>query len=322
MREVVSLVQNSSRTARRRTWGARIQLELKKNAGLYLLALVPFVYLALFKYWPMYGVQIAFKDYSVSRSFLESPWVGLKHIQRFIEAPKFWQILKNTLLISLYGVATFPLPILLAVMLNYLPSARYRKTIQMISYAPHFISTVVMVGIINQFLDKNTGAVNLLIEVLGGEPVNFLAKRELFYHVYQWTGVWQGIGYASIIYISALSSVPAELHEAAIVDGAGILQRIWHIDIPCILPTVCILLIMQCGGLLNVGYEKIFLMQNNLNLQASEVISTYVYKQGLTSSIPQYSYSTAINLFVSIVNAILLVLVNQISNRLSGNGLW
>ena len=302
--------------------GVRIGRELKKNAGLYVLALVPFVFLILFKYWPMYGVQIAFRNYSVGKGITGSEWVGLKHIIRFVQSPKFWPILRNTLIISLYGLATFPLPIVLALMLNYLPSARYRKTIQMVSYAPHFISTVVMVGIILQFLDKNSGVINLLIEVMGGTPTNFMAKREYFYHIYQWSGVWQGVGYASVIYISALAGVSPELHEAAIVDGANIPQRIWHVDIPAILPTVCILLIMDCGKLLSVGYEKVYLMQNNLNLNNSEVISTYVYKQGLTASSPQYSYSAAIDLFVSLINAVMLLTVNRITNKLSGNGLW
>jgi len=302
--------------------GVRIKRELAKNAGLYLLALIPFVFLVLFKYWPMYGVQIAFRNYSVGKGIMGSEWVGLKHIIRFVQSPKFWPILRNTLIISLYGLATFPLPIILALMLNYLPSARYRKTIQMVSYAPHFISTVVMVGIILQFLDKNSGVINHLIEVMGGEATNFMAKREYFYHIYQWSGVWQGVGYASVIYISALAGVSPELHEAAIVDGANIPQRIWHVDIPAILPTVCILLIMDCGKLLSVGYEKVYLMQNNLNLNNSEVISTYVYKQGLTAATPQYSYSAAIDLFVSLINAVMLLTVNRITNKLSGNGLW
>ncbi len=299
-----------------------LKKELRKNAGLYLLALVPFVYLILFKYWPMYGVQIAFRDYRVADGIWGSQWVGLKHFSRFLHTPKFLDIMKNTIIISLYGVLTFPLPILLAVMLNYLSFPRYRKCIQMVSYAPHFISTVVMVAILMQFLDKNNGLLNTLIEALGGKRVNFMAKREYFYHIYQWSGVWQGLGFASIIYISALSSVPPELHEAAIVDGANLCQRIWHIDIPSILPTICILLIIQCGNILSVGYEKIYLMQNNLNASTSEVISTYVYKQGLQSSTPQYSYSTAIGLFTSIVNLMMLMLVNKLTNKLSGSGLW
>ena len=297
-----------------------VKKELKKNGSLYLMAFIPFVFLILFHYWPMYGVQIAFKDYSVAKGFAGSPWVGLKHIQRFISSPKFGLLMRNTLIIGLYGLATFPLPIILALMLNYLPFPRYKKLIQMVSYAPHFISTVVMVGIVLQILNKNNGLLNILIEALGGEAVNFMAKPTWFYHIYQWSGVWQGIGYSSIIYISALSGVPQELHEAAIMDGATILQRMWHIDIQSILPTVCVLLILSCGGILGVGYEKVYLLQNNLNLNYSEVISTYVYKQGLTSTLPQFSYSTAIGLFSSLINVTLLLIVNKIVDKLSGNG--
>ena len=322
MGEVVSLVQNSSRTARRRTWGARIQLELKKNAGLYLLALVPFVYLALFKYWPMYGVQIAFRNYSPARSIANSPWVGLKYFQKFMGNYQFKRILGNTIAISLYSLLTFPLPILLAVLLNYVTRPRFKKTVQMISYMPHFISTVVMVGIILQFLDVRSGMLNMLLTALGREPVNFMAKPAYFRTIYILSGVWQSLGYNSIIYIAALSGVSPELHEAAIVDGANILKRIWHVDLPGILPTISILLIMQCGSILSVGYEKIYLMQNSLNLSVSEIISTYVYKQGIAASMPQYSYATAIGLFVSVVNVIMLLIVNAASNRLSGNSLF
>lgn len=306
----------------KRNLACRIRKELKRNGSLYLMAAIPFIVLILFKYWPMYGIQIAFKDYSVGKGITGSPWVGLKHFERFITSPKFGQIIRNTLILGVYGLVTFPLPILLAVMLNYLPHPRYKKWIQMVSYAPHFISTVVMVGIILQLLDKRSGMINLLIETLGGEAQNFMAKSQYFYHIYQWSGVWQGIGFASIIYIAALSSVPQELHEAAIVDGAGILQRIWHIDIPGILPTICILLVLDSGKILNVGYEKVYLMQNNLNLACSEVISTYVYKQGLTSAAPQYSYSTAVSIFTSVINLVLLLTVNKITDKLSGNGLW
>ena len=302
--------------------GQRVKREISHNGGLYLLAAVPFVYLIIFRYLPMYGLQIAFKNYKVGLGIAGSEWVGLKHFVRFVTSPKFSTIIVNTIVISLYGILTFPLPIILALMLTYLPFPHYRKAIQMVSYAPHFISTVVMVGIILQFLDKNYGLVNLIISTLGGERVNFMAKREYFYHIYQWSGVWQGVGYSSIIYFSALSAVPSELHEAAIIDGASLRQRMVHIDIPSILPTICILLIMQCGHILSVGYEKVYLMQNNLNLNNSEIISTYVYKQGLTLSVPEYSYSTAISLFTSVINVFMLVFVNTVSKKLSGNGLW
>ncbi|MDR0554282.1 MAG: ABC transporter permease subunit [Treponema sp.] len=296
--------------------------EARKNWGLYLLAALPVAYLILFKYIPMYGVQIAFRNYSPVRTISGSPWVGLRNFQRFISQPRFFEILRNTLTISLYSLLTFPLPIILALLLNYLPGYRYKKTIQLLSYAPHFISTVVMVGILLQFLDTRTGVINLFIKSLGGEPVSFMGTPKFFYHIYIWSGVWQGIGYSSIIYIASLSGVPPELHEAAIVDGASIFQRIIHIDLPSILPTAAILLIMACGGILSVGYEKVYLMQNNLNLGVSEVISTYVYKQGIQAALPQYSYATAVGLFVSVINLTLLLIVNKVTDKLSGHALF
>lgn len=296
--------------------------ELRKNWGLYLLVLLPVTYLILFKYVPMFGVQIAFKDYTPVRTFANSPFVGFKHFQRFFSNPKSTQIIRNTLTISLYSLLTFPLPILLAVLLNYIPAQRFKKTVQMVSYAPYFISTVVMAGIILQFLDTRSGLLNLILMALGGDPVSFISKPEYFAHIYVWSGVWQSLGYNSIIYIAALSGVSPELHEAAVVDGATILKRIWHVDLPSILPTISILLIMSCGSILSVGYEKIYLLQNNLNGATSEVISTYVYKQGIMASTPQYSYATAVGLFVSVINVIMLIVVNRVTGRLSGSSLW
>jgi ABC-type polysaccharide transport system permease subunit len=302
--------------------GRRAGRELRKNLGLYLLVAVPLAYLILFKYIPIYGVQIAFKNYSPVRTFSNSPWVGLKHFQRFMSTPRFFDILRNTLTISLYSLLTFPLPIIFALLLNYMTSQRYKKIVQMISYAPHFISTVVMVGIILQFLDTRSGILNMAMNLLGKEPVNFMGTPQYFYHIYVWSGVWQGIGYSSIIYIASLAGVPPELHEAAIVDGATIFQRIRHIDLPGILPTASILLILACGGVLSVGYEKVYLMQNNLNNRVSEVISTYVYKQGIIAAIPQYSYATAIGLFISVINVIILIAVNRLSDKAGGNSLF
>lgn len=299
-----------------------VQREVYKNWSLYLLVAIPVIYLIVFKYIPMYGVQIAFKRYQPVRGIEGSPWVGLEYFEQFITNHKFWSIIRNTLCISLYSLATFPLSIVLAILLNYIPFRRFQKTVQLISYAPHFISTVVMVSIILQFLDTRNGLINFLITAFGGEAINFMGRKEMFYHIYVWSGVWQGIGYASIIYIAALAGVSPELHEAAIMDGATIMKRVWHIDIPSILPTVMIMFIMQCGSVMSIGYEKVFLMQNDMNLQVSEVIDTYVYKQGLTSSMPKYSYSTAVGLFVSVINVILLVTVNGIAKKASGSSLW
>lgn len=312
----------SGLTKRRMPLLESIIKELQRNWTLYLLVSIPVLYLIIFRYIPMYGVQIAFRDYTPARTFSSSPFVGMKHFVRFFSSPQFWSILRNTLSISLYSLLTFPLPIVLALLLNYMPARKFKRTVQMVSYAPYFISTVVMVGIILQFLDNRTGLVNIILRALGADSINFMSRKELFYHIYVWSGVWQGAGYSSIIYIAALAGVSPELHEAAIVDGASILKRIWHVDLPSIAPTMSILLILQCGSVLSVGYEKIFLMQNNLNSPVSEIISTYVYKQGIAASMPQYSYATAIGLFVSVVNVVLLLAVNRLSAKLSGNSLW
>ena len=299
-----------------------VQREIYKNWSLYLLVAVPVIYLIIFKYIPMYGVQIAFRRYQPVYGIEGSPWVGLDYFEQFMTNYKFWDIIRNTLSISIYSLLTFPLSIILAVLLNYIPFRKFQKTVQLVSYAPHFISTVVMVSMILQFLDTRTGLVNALITALGGEAINFMGRKDLFYHIYVWSGVWQGVGYASIIYIAALAGVSPELHEAAIMDGATIMKRVWHIDLPSILPTVMIMFIMQCGTVMSVGYEKVYLMQNSMNLEVSEVIDTYVYKQGLTSTMPKYSYSTAVGLFVSIINVILLVTVNTIAKKVSGSSLW
>ena len=305
-----------------KSWFERFRKEIRNNWALYLLVSIPVAYLIIFKYIPMYGVQIAFRSYSPARSISGSQWLGFKHFQTFMTDFNFKQIMRNTILISLYSLCTFPLPIVLALMLNYTRLSGFKKTVQLVSYAPHFISTVVMVGLILQFFDQRSGILNMLINALGGESVYFMAKAEYFRPIYVWSGVWQGVGYSSIIYIASLRGVSSELHEAALIDGATLVQRIRHVDIPSLLPTVCVLLIMSCGSLLSVGYEKVYLLQNSMNLNASEVINTYVYKQGLTSTLPQYSSATAIGLLVAIVNLILLATVNGVTGRLSGSSLW
>ena len=300
----------------------RLHKEIVRNGQLYLLVLLPLTYLIVFRYIPMYGVQIAFKDYNIADGFSGSAWVGFKHFRKFLSLYKFKEILWNTIAISLYSFATFPLPIVLALALNIAKNQKFKKIVQTVTYAPHFISTVVMVGIIIQMFDARSGLINHIIVLLGGEAQNFMAYPEYFRHIYVWTDVWQGIGYGSIMYLAALSSVSPELHEAAILDGANLLQRIRHIDIPGILPTISIMLIMRCGSILGVGYEKVYLMQNSLNLKASEVISTYVYKQGLAMTMPQYSYSTAISLFTTFINMIMLIICNKLCDKLSGSSLF
>lgn len=295
----------------------------KRAWQLYVLMAIPLAYLLIFRYYPMLGAQIAFKNYRLTAGIWGSPWSGFNHFARFINSYQFLRVLKNTLVLSFYGLlAGFPLPILLALSLNYLRNDRYRKTVQMVTYAPHFISTVVIVGMILQFLAPRGGLVNNFVELLGGERVAFMADPGLFPHIYVWSNVWQHLGYSSIIYIATLAGIDPNLHEAAIVDGANIPQRIWHVDLPGIMPTAVILLILNTGRIMEIGFEKTFLMQNPLNLRTSEVINTYVYKVGLTAPIPQFSYAAAIGLFKSFIGLLLLMTVNRISRHVSQTSLW
>lgn len=293
---------------------------LRQDYPIYLLMLPCVIYIFLFNYMPMYGVQIAFRDFRPSKGFWNSNWVGLEHFIRFITQPNFLMILRNTMVISFYSITTFPLPIILALMINEIRSPAYKKTVQMITYAPHFISTVVICSMITLFFSRGSGVVNNVIELFGGERIDFLSIPSMFPHIYVWSGVWQGIGWSAILYISALSGVPNDLHEAAVIDGASRLRIIWHINLPYILPTVVITLIMRCGNILSVGFEKVFLLQNSLNLDTSQVISTYVYSIGLLGT--QFSYSSAIGLFNTVVNVFMLMLVNAIAKKLSDVGLW
>lgn len=294
---------------------------IRRNWLLYLFLLPAVTYIAVFQYAPMYGIQIAFRDFKIKAGFWGSEWVGLKWFIRFFKLPRFWQILKNTLSISIYAlVCNFILPIILAVALNSIAAKRYKKFAQTVTYMPHFISTVVLVGMISVFFSPQTGFVNTILGWFGVDPIYFMGEERYFKHMYVWSGVWQGVGWGSIIYMAALSGVDPALHEAAVLDGASKLQRVWHIDLPAILPTISIMLIMSFGKVMSVGYEKVYLMQNDLNLQVSEIISTYVYKMGIISH--QYSYSTAINLFNNVVNFILVMTMNKVVKKLSGSGLW
>lgn len=294
---------------------------IRQNYDLYLFILPAFLFLFIFSYIPIYGIIIAFKDYSIRRGIIGSEWVGFENFIFFFKSPSFNIIIKNTLTLSLYSlVVGFPLPIGLALLLHHMPSASFKKSVQTITYAPYFISTVVMVGMIAVLLSPRTGVVNLMIKALGREPIFFLGDPKYFSHIYVWSGIWQGIGWSSIIYIAALSGVIPDLYEAAEIDGASILQKIIHIDIPCIKPTIVILLILSTGSILSVGFEKVYLMQNSLNLNTSEVISTYTYKMGLINA--RYDYGAAIGLLNNGVNAIILFIVNMISRRVGSSSLW
>lgn len=296
---------------------------IRKNWQLYLLLLVPLAYIVIFSYLPMVGSQIAFRKYMPTTGIWGSEWVGLRYFEQFITSSKFGEVIRNTLVISFYSILVgFPLPILFALSLNYVQGKRFKKSLQMISYAPNFISTVVMCGIIVQFLNPTYGLFNSIRGVFGLEPANYMANYGAFPHIYVWSGVWQGLGFSSIIYIAALSGVSPELHEAAIIDGATKLKRIWYIDLPSIIPTAIIILIMNTGQILNVGFEKVLLLQTPLNLRTSEIISTYTYKMGLIATLPNYSYATAIGLFQSLVGLVLLLIVNTVARRVSETSLW
>ncbi|MDD3334089.1 MAG: ABC transporter permease subunit [Eubacteriales bacterium] len=303
----------------KRSWYAGFIQSLRRNWILYAFLVPTLAYLIIFQYWPLYGVQIAFRKFTASKGIWGSAWVGMQNFEKFFNSYMFKDLLVNTVVLSVYQlIAAFPFPIILALMLNYSVSNRLRRATQMVTYAPHFISTVVLVGMMSVFMGQ-TGLFNTLLGKLGIGPVAFLSDSSMFRDIYVWSHIWQRTGYNSVIYIAALASVSPELHEAAIVDGANKLQRIWHVDIPAILPTAVILLIMSTGNVLSLGFEKVYLMQNDLNLNVAEIISTYVYKIGLLNA--QYSYSTAIGLFNNIVNLVILLSVNKLADRLSGTSL-
>lgn len=293
---------------------------LRKNWELYALLAPVIAYYVIFHYIPMYGVQIAFKDFIASKGIEGSPWVGLAHFERFFDSYYFWRLIGNTLGIGLYELAVgFPVPIVLALLINE-AGGRFKKIVQTVTYAPHFLSTVVLVGMLIIFLSPKTGIVNLFIEWLGGKPISFLTEPGWFKSVYVFSGVWQQMGWSSIIYLAALTGIDPQQHEAAKVDGATRLQRIWHINLPGIRPTIIILLILNAGSILAVGFEKVFLLQNSLNMESSDIISTYVYRSGILEA--QYSFSAAVGLFNSLVNFVMLVTVNYIARKAGETSLW
>lgn len=301
-------------------WKNTLRL-MRRNWVLYLLLLPALIYIAIFSYAPMYGIQIAFRNFTFADGITGSKWVGLKWFRFFFKSAKCWPLIRNTLIISFYSViAGFPVPIILALMLHNLPSQKFKRTAQTITYLPHFISLVVVVGMISCFTSINSGWVNTLIEALGGERMYLMGKPEYYRHLYVWSGVWQEAGWGSIIYMAALTGVAPELHEAATIDGASKLQRIRHIDLPAILPTITIMLIMRCGSIMSVGFDKSYLMMNDLNMDVSEVIATYTYEMGLLSG--KYSYSTAISLFNNVINFVFLTAVNKFAKVVSGSSLW
>lgn len=292
-----------------------------KNYELFLFFAPAFAYFLIFNYIPMYGVQIAFKDFNARAGILSSPFVGLKHFIRFFNLPTSWELIENTLSLSIFSLLVgFPVPILLALSLNEMKAKRFKRVVQTVSYAPHFISTVVLVSMIGIFGHKDYGIFNKITSLWGAESVSFMSKRTWFRSIYVLSGVWQSAGWNSIVYMAALAGIDPQLHESAMIDGATRLQRIRHINLPSILPTIALLFVLQSGSLMSVGFEKAFLMQNAVNLEVSEVISTYVYKVGLLNT--QFSFSAAVGLFNSVVNCVLLLLTNFVSRKLTGSGLF
>ena len=305
----------------KKSFKKRLIKDLRWNWILYIMLVPVIVYYITFHYAPMYGILMSFKDYNVKQGILGSPWVGFAHFKRFFAAYDFWPLIRNTLTLSSYSLLVgFPVPIIFAVLLHHSTKPRLKKVVQMVSYAPHFISGVVVCGMIRLFLHEQVGIVNILIEKLGGEAISFLAKPQMFKHIYAWSGVWQSMGWNAIIYISALAGVDPQLHEAAIIDGATIVQRIRHVDLPSIKSTIVMLLIMSFPGLVSVGFEKVYLLQNNLNLPASDVISTYVYRQGMIRA--DYSYSTAIGLFNTVISIILLIGANTFCKKVMDESIF
>lgn len=308
--------------------GARLQkrnlwARVKNSWVLYLMILPPIITVFIFHYIPLYGVQMAFQDYRPSKGIFDSEWVGLKHFIDFINYPNFWKIMGNTLMLSLWSFTTFPLPIIFAIMLNELRSNKLRRVSQMVTYAPHFVSTVVVCSMTLLFVKQDGGLINMIIEAFGGEPIDFISEPSAFAPIYTISGLWQGLGWSTIIYTSALAGISLELIEAAKMDGASRMRVIWHVYLPHLAPTIVIMLIMKMGSLMSVGFEKVFLLQNPLNMEASSVLSTYAYNIGLGSG-RQYSYSAAVGLFDNIINIILVIITNFVSKKASDNevGLW
>ena len=318
----ITPVQDSNAAAGGR--GRRLRYAMKalqRDRQLYVIIALPVVFIVIFHYVPMYGAQIAFKDFLVRSGIMGSPWVGLRNFDLFFSSPMFERVVTNTVRIAFFSlVVGFPLPILLALSLNEAGNRLYQRTVQMVTYAPFFISTVIMVSMILEVLNPRTGFVNHLVRFLGGEGKNFMADPEWFTPVFIVSGVWQHTGWGSIIYLAALAGIDPELYDAAVVDGASRLQKIRYIDLPGIMPTIIILLILSSGEIMNVGFEKAFLLQNNLNLRTSEVINTYVYKVGLVDA--NYSFSAAVGLFNSVVNFGILITVNHLARRVTGTSLW
>ena len=289
-----------------------LKKRIQDNWQLYAMLLVPVILTVVYKYIPMYGIQIAFRDYKASRGFMGSEWIGLEWFTRFFSAPTFGRMMKNTVLLSFFSLLwSFPIPIILALMLNQVRFQRFKRVTQTVLYAPHFISVMVICGMIRIFLSPSGGLLNLI----AGTTIDFLTESSAFRTIYIASGIWQDAGWGIIVYMATLSNVDTSLYEAAKVDGASLFQRILNIDIPALTSIMVLNLIMSAGGLMNVGFEKVWLLQTELNKATSDVIAVYVYQQGIERA--KYSYSTAVGLFNTAINIILLIVVNKIAKKIS-----
>nr|WP_224722395.1 ABC transporter permease subunit [Paenibacillus vietnamensis] len=297
-----------------------LRKDFKKNKYLYFLGLFGVAYYLIFSYTPMYGVIIAFKDYSPVKGIMGSSWVGLHHFTEFFQSFYFWRLLRNTLLINIYELLfAFPAPIILALLLNELKHANFKRVVQTVTYLPHFVSIVVICGMIVDF-SRKSGLFNMILGWFGVEAQNLLLDPSLFRTIFIGSGIWQGVGWGSIIYLAALSGIDTQLYDAATVDGANRWKQVLHVTLPGIMPTIIILLILRIGGMMDVGFEKVILLYNSQTYETADVISSFVYRRGLLEA--NYSYSTAVNLFNSIVNFMLLILANRISRKVNDTSLW
>lgn len=309
----------TGKESRRKLW-----LRIRMHWQIYMFLFLPIVFILIFHYYPMTGLQLAFKRFDFREGIWGSPWVGWEQFNKFFNSRMFSRIVRNTFTISAYEIfAGFPFPIIFALLLNSFRHQKLKRAVQTITYMPHFISVIVLVGMLFQILNARSGLYGTIVHFFTGDyPSDVLGKAKAFTHIYVWSGIWQHFGWGSIIYLAALSAVNPELYEAAEIDGATRFQRVIHVDVPTLLPTAIIMLILRAGRVMTIGFEKIYLMQNNLNLARSEVISTYVYKIGLTATIPDYAYATAIGFFNSVINLILIVAVNQLAKKVGNTSLW
>lgn len=295
--------------------------QMKKTYELYLFILPAIVFYIIFKYIPIYGLQIAFKDFSPVIGFSKSMFVGLENFERFFNSADWQNIIKNTLSINVVSlIVGFPIPIILALLLNQVKKQYFKKTVQMATYAPYFISSVVLVGMMYTMFSPSSGIINVLLSKIGIKPIFFMGKSNLFITMFVGSGIWQGAGWSAVVYMAALAGVSPELHESALIDGANRIQRIWFIDIPSIMPTIITMFLLQAGSLFSVGFDKVYLMQNSLTLSKSEVISTFTYKRGILDG--DFSFATAVGLMESTINFTLLTIFNKIAKKVSGSGLW